>query len=137
MNDEKILSDLHTEHPIDELVAFDNMNLQNAIKDNDFFTIKYKELWIKEVSVYEHMEGLLDKLIAERYHYYRFEMDEHLTKPEIERYYLPGDKKVIQMKGLLRKQKIRVEFFDMCAKAFNNRRWSLKVYSDNMRGGAL
>lgn len=135
--EEKILEELQVEHPIGDMIKFDNLGIQEAIRDNDFHAIRYKELWIKEMSIYEEMESLLDKLMAERYNHYRFEISESLQKVEIEKYYLPGDKKVLQMKKLLRKQKIRVEFFDMCAKAFNQRRWSLKVFSDNLRGGAI
>jgi len=53
----------------------------------------------------------MEVLAGECYDHYRFDEDRGLTKTEIEKYYLPKDKKVKQMKGILRKQKVKVEFF--------------------------
>jgi hypothetical protein len=132
---EKILEELKMEHNIEELVSFNDINIQEKIKDNSFLVMKYKELWIKEKVALEELEDKLNILISSRYNHYRFEMDEKLTKQEIEKYYIPGDKKIIQMNKILRKQKVKVDFFEMAWKGLEKMQWNLKVFADGERRG--
>ncbi len=138
-NDEEgvneIIEELKEEHNIEELVSFTDIDLQEKLKDNTFQVMKFKDLWIKEKITYEKLEDTMNKLKASRYHFYRFEQDEDLSKPEIEKYYIPGDTKIIQMNGILRKQKVRVDFFEMCWKGLEKMQWNMKCFSDNERRG--
>jgi len=132
---EKILEELKAEHNVDELISFTDIDIQEKLKENSFMVMKYKDLWIKEKATLEDLEDKLNTLISKRYNYYRFEIPESLTKPEIEKYYLPGDKKVIQMKSILRKQQVRVDFFSMIFTGLEKMQWNIKVFSDNERRG--
>ena len=132
---EKIIEKLKKEHPIEDLVSFNELDLQQKLQDNSFLVIKYKEFWIKEKATLEELEGKFDLLIARKYDHFRFESPKQLSKPEIEKYYIPGDKQIIQMQKIVRNQKIRVEFFDMCWRGLEKVAWSMKVFSDNERRG--
>ena len=135
MNDDeqKVLEELKMEHNIEEMMKFNNLNVQENLQDNTFLQVKYEELCIMERSKLDELQDKVDALIGERYHYYKFNNDEVLTKPEIEKYYLPKDKRIMAAKKLLRLQKIRVDFFDTCAKAFNKRQWCMSTFSQNAR----
>ena len=130
-----LLEELKSEHDIEELVSFTDIDLQEKLKDNTFLIIKYKDLWIKEKIVYEQLEDKMNMLMSKRYHYYRFEQDENLSKPEIEKYYIPGDRKIIQMKGILRKQKVRVDFFEIAYRALDKMSWNMREFGQNERRG--
>lgn len=133
--EERIIEELKKEHPIDEMVKFSEINLMEKIQQNDFMIVKYRELCYKEEFKLEELEDKFEKLQGQRYKFYRFEDDKEWTKVEIEKYCLPADKKILQMKKIIAKQKARVRFFEMCYKAFEKLQWSLKTYSDNLRYG--
>ncbi len=135
--EEKILKKLKEKHNIEEMIKFDNFNIQKELQKNAYYIMKYKELYIKEQNILDMIQEKYDELLGKRYHFYRFESDENLTKTEIEKYYLPKDEKIIKMKKLLRRQKIRVDFFDACYKAFEKRQWSMKTFSENLRYGGV
>jgi hypothetical protein len=135
--EQDVLDELKSNHDIESMVGFDNLNIQEKLQNNTFLMIKYKELYIREKAIYETLEDKYEKLKGMRYHHYRFESDLELKKAEIEAYYLPKDLKILQMKRILRMQKIRVDFFDTCAKAFEKRQWCMNTFSNNMRGGAI
>lgn len=132
---EDILEKLKEEHPIDELVKFTDIDITEKLQENPFFIVKYRELFLREQSYLIELEEKLEKLIGKRYDWYRFESDRELTKTEIEKYYLPQDKKINIMKKILRKQKARVQFFDICVKGFEQMGWRMKCMIDAMRIG--
>ena len=136
-SEEKILRKLKEKHDIESMISFDNLNIQEELQRNPYYIIKYKELYIKEQNLLDEIQSKYDELVGKRYHFYRFESDENLTKAEIEKYYLPKDEKIIKMKKIIRKQKIKVDFFDACYKAFEKRQWSMKTFSDNLRYGGV
>lgn len=135
MTEEEIFNKLKEEHPIDDLIKFDETDIQEKIQDNTFQIIKYKELYYKELDIYEELERKMEALTGMRYKYYRFNQDEEWSKPEIEKYCLTSDKKIVKMKKILKKQKIRVRFFEMCYKAFEQQGWRFKTYTDRERHG--
>lgn len=136
-NDEKqeIVDKLLEEHPIHEMVKFNEMDIQEKLKDNSFNIVKYRDLYDRERAKYEELEDKYNTLVGMRYDHYRFDYEKELQKPEIERYYLPKDKKIIQMKNILRKQEIRMRFFELCIKGFESQGWRMKSFLDSMRGG--
>ena len=137
MEDERevILRELMKEHPILEMVSFNELDLQEKLKENAFQVIKYQDLYNREKMAYEKLEELMEVLAGECYDHYRFDEDRGLTKTEIEKYYLPKDKKVKQMKGILRKQKVKVEFFQMCMSGLKQMAWNMKEFGQNERRG--
>jgi hypothetical protein len=134
IDEKKIIEDLKKEFPIEDQLKFDNLNIQEELQNNTFMMYHYKELEMKEQSIYSDLEDKYNKLLRERYNHYRFEVSEQLQKTEIEKYYLPGDPKIIKMKEILRKQQLRVDFFRICASAFDKRQWCMSSYSKNMNG---
>lgn len=132
---DKIIEKLKNEHPIEEEVSFNEFNLYEKLEKNAFLLVQYGEFLNKERAEYEYIEGLRDKLIGQRYDYYRFEYDKSLQKTEIEKYYLVKDEKIIKMNSILNKQKARVDFFEICVSALTKQGWNMKSYSENMRKG--
>jgi hypothetical protein len=136
-SEEKILKKLKIKHDIESMISFDNLNIQEELQKNPYYIMKYKELYIREQNLLDEIQSKYDELIGKRYHFYRFESDEKLTKTEIEKYYLPKDEKILKMKKIIRKQKVKVDFFDACYKAFEKRQWAMKTFSDNLRYGGI
>ena len=130
----EIVEQLKKEHDIEELVSFSDIDIQERIKDNAFLIVRYRELYNKELQQLENIEILLDKLIGERYKYYRFEDEREWDKTEIKNYCIPSDSKVIKMKQILQKQKIRVRFFETCFKGLEHQGWRIKTWIDRERG---
>ena len=136
MNDkEKILEKLLIDHPIGELVKFSEIDIQEKLKKNSFMIIKYTELYHKELSIMDDLQIKYDKLVGIRYKHYRFDDNKEWTKVEIEKYCLPADTKIIQMKKIMARQSVRIKFFEMAYKAFEKLQWSMKTYIDSMRIG--
>ena len=135
MSEETILEKLHHEHPIDEMVKFSDMDISDKLTENPYMIVKYRELYYKELANLDKLEMLMDKLIGERYKYYRFQDDKGYTKVEIEKYCIPSDSKIIQMKKIINNQKIRVRFFEMAYKGFEKMQWSMKSFIDTLKGG--
>lgn len=132
---EEILEDLYAEFPIDEMVRFSELDLQEKLQENPFWIVKFRDLYNKAQAEYEYLESLYDKLIGERYDYYRFESERELDKYEIKNYYLPKDKKILQMKSILARQKVRVDFYKMCLQGMEQQGWRMKSFIDTLRGG--
>lgn len=130
----EIVEQLKKEHDIEELVSFSDIDIQERIKNNAFLIVRYRELYNKELQQLEKIEILLDKLIGERYKYYRFEDEKEWDKTEIKNYCIPSDSKVIKMKQILQKQKIRVRFFETCFKGLEHQGWRIKTWIDRERG---
>ena len=135
-NDEydKIIEELRSVHPIDEMVLFTELNIGEKLKENSFLLVKYSELLLKEKSILSVLEDKYDMLVGKQYDFYKFESERELSKPEIEKYYLPKDDKVRQMKKILRNQKARVDFFDTCVKSLNQMGWRMKDFISVIKG---
>lgn len=131
----EILEQLLVKHPIDKMVKFSEIDIQEKLKENSFMIIKYIELYHKELSIMDDLQIKYDKLCGIKYKYYRFDDVKEWTKVEIEKYCLPADVKIIQMKNIIARQNVRVRFFEMAYKAFEKLQWSMKIFSENLRGG--
>jgi hypothetical protein len=133
--EDSIVSKLLIEHPIHEMVKYSEIDLQDKLKDNPVLIIRYKELYYKELSILDKLNDLMDKLIGERYKFYRFEDDKGYTKTEIEKYCIPSDEQIIKMKKIIHKQNTKVRFFETAYKAFEKQQWAMKMFIDVLRGG--
>ena len=132
--EKEIVKKLLEEHPISEMVKFSEIDLYEKIEKNPYWIVKYREHYYNEVAKLEELEDIKEKILGKRYDYYRFEIDKNLSKPEIEKYYLPKDEKVLQIKKIIRRQKVRVRFFEMAYKVFEKMQWSMKNYIDVLKG---
>jgi hypothetical protein len=131
---DRIINELLLEHPISELVKFNELDLQEKLAQNPTMMVKYRDLYHKELAKLDKLDDLMEKLVGMRYRYYRFDDNHEWSKPEIEKYAIPTDKKVQRMKKIIRRQKIRVRFFEMCWKAFEKQGWSMKGFIETLRG---
>ena len=125
---DKILEKLHEEHPIDDMVKFNELNIHEELQNNDWQTVKYRDLYHRELDKLERLKELLEKTMGKRFIYYRFDCDKEWAKPEIENYALPQDAQVRKIKKLIQKQQAIVRFFNMCWKAFESRKWSMNNF---------
>lgn len=132
---EEILQDLYAQFPIDEMVKFSELDIQEKLQENPYWIVKFRDLYNKAMAEYEHLEILYDKLTGERYDYYRFESERELDKTEIKNYYIPKDKKVVKMKNIMARQKVKVEFYRMCLQGMEQQGWRMKSYLDSLRSG--
>ena len=134
MKDKKIFEQLKQEHPIDELVKYDELNISEEIQKNPGLIVKYRDLYHMSLAELDELETLMEKLMGKRYEHYRFHTDEGWTKVEIEKYCLPQDEKIVRMKNIIARQKVKTRFFEMCWKAFESRQWSMKLFMETLKG---
>jgi hypothetical protein len=131
--EDKILEELLAEHPIQDMVKFSELDIQEKLQDNVGMIVRYRDLYHKELSRLDTLNDMMEKLIGMRYKYYRFDCEDEYTKPEIEKYAIPADEKIIRMKKIIRKQEIKVRFFEMAWKAFEKQSWSMKMFLDTLK----
>lgn len=131
----EILNKLLKEYDIESEVEFNEFNLAEKIQNNSFILMKYNHKLIEEKSILEKLKDILEKKVGERYHYYRFNFDEELTKSEIEKYYLPKDDELKKIKKLINEQKIRVDFFETATKAIESQKWNMKNFIESLKNG--
>ena len=105
----KIFDELYQEHPIDEMVGFDETDIHIKLQENQLKVIHYKELYYVELDLYEDLERKMKALMGKRYKHYKFDVEEQWEKKEIVDYCLESDKSIIQMKKIMQKQKARVK----------------------------
>jgi hypothetical protein len=127
---QEIFEELYAEHPIDEMVKFSEIDLQEKIQENPYWIVKFRDLYNKARADYDHLESLLDKCIGDRYDYYRFESERELDKTEIKNFYIPRDSKMLQMKNILARQKVKVDFYKMCRQAMEQQGWPRKSFTE-------
>ena len=132
MKDE-IIEKLLIDHPIHQLVKFSELDIADKLQENVGMVVKYRDLYHRELSKLDYLADLMEKLVGLRYKHYRFDSVEAYTKPEIEKYCMPADKKVLRMKTIIRNQEVRVRFFEMCWKAFEKQSWSMKMFLETLK----
>ena len=135
IDEDKIIKELEEKYPINEDVSFDEYDISEKLQNHAFKLIQYNRQLVHEKLKLEKLEDILVKKTGDRYHHYRFEFNESLTKPEIERYYLPKDPELQKIKPLIQKQEIRVGFFTTAVKALESVQWSMKNYIDIQKRG--
>lgn len=132
---DKIHDELLKQYPIFDLLEFNDINVQEKLQKNAYLIMDYNRLYLEELSRLEDLEEKLDALIGQRYNYYRFECDKEYDKTEIKNYCIPSDKKIRQLKRIIKKRKAIVDFFEMCLKGLEKQGWNMKTFSDNMKKG--
>lgn len=131
----EIFDRLKEEHNIEQMIGFSELDIAEKLQKNDMLIVKYKELYYKELQLYEVLERKMEALKGLRFKHYMFNDVHEWKSNEIEKYCFPSDEKIIKMKKILAKQQVRVRFFDMCWKAFNQMSWSMKNFNDReLRG---
>ena len=132
---DEIIDKLNKEHQIIEEIKFSEISIREKLEKNSFLLQKYQGLFQKEKFILEEKEMLYDKLVGSVFNKLRFESEKGLAKYEIEKYYLPQDPKVIQMKKILNMQQARVDFFETCLISIKSQQWSMKGFIDSIKMG--
>lgn len=131
---DRIQKKLLEEHPIHEMVKFSELDIAEKLTENTQMLVKYRDLYHKELSRLDKLEDLMERLMGIRYKHYRFDDNHEWSKPEIEKFALPADRKIQRFKRIIRRQKVKVRFFEMCWKAFEKQAWSMKMFLETLRG---
>ena len=131
----EIFDELKKEHDIENLASFTDLDIADKLKTNEITTIRYKELYYKELQIYEELERKMEALKGLRYKHYKFNEDHEWSKYEIEKYCFPTDKSIIQMNKIMDKQLVRVRFFEMCFKSLEKLSWNMHTFSKRELGG--
>ena len=132
---DKTIEELNKEHQIVEEIKFSEIDIKEKLEKNAFLLQKYQGLFQKEKFILEEKEMLYDKLVGSVFNKLRFESEKGLTKYEIEKYYIPQDPKVIQMKKILNIQHARTDFFETCLISIKSQQWSMKGFIDSVKIG--
>ncbi len=134
LNEDKLFGKLEEQYNVYDLLTFNEFNLKDRLERNAFHAKDFKLKFLQEMAKVEQIRDRLDKVTGEKYIALK-EGAVSLTKTEIEKYYLPKDEEILQLKGLLRKQEIRAKYFEAVSKAFETCGWNMKSYIENSKGG--
>ena len=130
---EEILAELYEKYPIDDMVKFNEFDISEKLQDNSYWIVEFRKELLKAQTEYEQLEEMLETLTGKQYDYYRFHSDKELDKTEIKNFYIPKDKKIVQMKRILARQKIKVEFFKYCVAGMEKQQWNMKNFLENLK----
>lgn len=130
----KVFAKLEEEYNIYEILEFSEINIQEKLSRNAFWVQKFNLLKLSEMAKYERVKDILDIAVGEKYEALR-NGNVTLTKKEIETYYLPRDEKILELKGLVRKQELRVKYFETMCEAIKHLQWYMKMYIENGKNG--
>lgn len=132
---DKILEELYEEHNVEELLNFTETTIQDKLAINSAKLYHYTELYQKALNEYNKISELRDKLMGEKYNYYKYKTDALLRQGEIEKYYLPTDKDIIKMNNILRNQKAYVDFYENLKKALEKQSWNMQTFLKSLTYG--
>lgn len=134
INENKMLEALYHEYKVQELLQFNEHNISDKIKDNPFISEQFRLLYIKEAHNLKRIEIMYEQKLGEVFDHFRFENEKTLSKTEIEKYYIPKDESLKELKILVNKQQLRTEFFESVWKALDKLSWILKLYVQELKG---
>lgn len=134
LNSDSIFSKLEEEYNVYDLLTFNEFNINERLERLSFHMKDFRLKFLQEQAKLGAVQDRLDKLIGEKYVTLK-NGEVTLTKAEIEKYYLPKDAEILNLKGLVRKQELRTQYFDAVHKAMEKLSYNMKMYIDNGRGG--
>jgi len=134
LNSDNIFKKLEEDYNVYDLLTFNEFNIQDRLERLSFHMKDFRLKYLQEQSKLSTVEDHLNKVVGDKYISLK-EGAVTLTKTEIERYYLPKDADIMKLKGLVRKQEMRVEYFLAVWTAMDKIQWNMKLYCDNSKGG--
>mgnify|MGYP000011033205 CR=1 FL=1 len=135
INENKILAELQKEYDVFNLLTYNEYDVNEKLQYNPFHTEQFRLLSRDEKSKLLELNNQLEAKRSEIYRYYKEESGLSLNKSEIEKYYLPGNEEIQDLKRKIAEQETRVEFFDALYEAFKNQGWQMKQFLQNLREG--
>jgi len=134
LNEDTIFAKMEQDYGVYDLLNFNEFNLKARLERLAFHMKDFKLKYLQELAKVEQVQDRLDKTIGEKYQALK-NGEVSLTKTEIEKYYLPVDPQIVELKGLLRKQELRAEYFKAVWDAFEKLGWNIKAYIELNKGG--
>ena len=132
---DEVMSELKQEHDVNNLLSFNEINIQDKLSTNSSLYWHYTELYYKEKNDLDKILELLDKVRGERYKAIKDGEQGEKRQTEIEKYYLPADTKVCKITSLARQQRWRVDFYDGLRKAIDKMSWSMQTFLKGISQG--
>lgn len=127
INKDEILNKLQEEFDVIPLLEYNEFDVMEKLTKNPYYTEQFRLLYLSHLGKLERVELMLEERLAELYTELK-NGEVALTKVEIEKYYIPNDKKVQQVRRSIVKQKVRVGFFEAVYKAFDKQGWQMKQF---------
>lgn len=134
LNEDSIFSQLESNYNMYDLLMFNEFTIQDRLERLSYVMKDLRLKFIQEQQKVNQIKDRLDKVTGEKYIELK-NSEVSLTKTEIERYYLPRDEEILQLKGLLRKQELRMNYFEACWDAASKLQWNIKLYIDSGKDG--
>ena len=134
LNEDVLFAKLESEYGVYDLLNFNEFNLKGRLERLAYHMKDFKLKYLQELAKVEQVQDHLDKVIGEKYQALK-NGEVSLTKTEIEKYYLTTDTRVLEIKGLLRKQELRAEYFKAVWDCMEKLGWNIKNYIDLQKGG--
>lgn len=132
INEDKILGRLMELYPVQPLLEFDEITLNEKIEKAAYRQKEFRLKYLLECAKVETIKELYEKRAGEIYEQMK-NGEVTLTKTEIEKYYLPKNEELLRLKGNLRKQETIAKFFEIVADAFKAQQWNMKSYIENQK----
>lgn len=138
---DEIVRELLKKFPIQSLVQFNEFDIHDKLAANTDRYIEYYDHYLSEKKELEHLEELKIRLVGKIYDELRFPTPDsknpnalkNLDKREIVEYYIPRDERYIRLIDIIERQKVRVEFFDLCSSALDKVGWRMKNFLDALK----
>ena len=134
LNSDNVFSKLEEEYNVYDLLTFNEFNIQDRLERLSFHMKDFRLKFLQEQGKLAQVEDHLNKVTADKYIALK-EGSVTLSKTEIEKYYLAKDEEVLNLRGLVRKQEMRVNYFEAVWHAMDKLQWNMKLYCDNGKGG--
>jgi len=134
LNSDTIFKKLEDEYNVYDLLTFNEFNINERLERLAFHMKDFRLKFLQEQGKLSAVQDRLDKLIGDKYVALK-SGEVTLSKTEIERYYLPKDADIMNLKALVRKQEMRTEYFQAVWAAMDKLQWNMKLYCDNSKGG--
>ncbi len=131
--DDNELKNLYNKFEIENILSFNEFDIQEKLQENAYRILQFGDLLIKEKKKLDELNEARDIYIGNLYDNLRFNNDKNLTKVEIEKYYIPTDKKLHLINSKIRKIETRVRFFEIIVKSLEKQSWNMSVFSKNLK----
>lgn len=132
---EDVIAELMEIWNTEELLTFNETNIQYKLERNSSEIWKFTELFHKEKNELDKILELKERLTGQLYDHYKTKVQLDLKPSEIEKFYIPKDHRMIMISRLARQQKWVVDFYDGLRKSLEKMQWNMKSFLDSMKAG--
>jgi hypothetical protein len=134
LNEDTIFSKMEADYNVYDLLTFNEFNIQDRLERLSFHMKDFRLKFLQEQGKLNSVEDRLAQVVGDKYIALK-NGEVTLSKTEIEKYYLPKDTEVMNLRALVRKQEMRTKYFEAVWQAMDKLQWNMKLYCDNGKGG--